>query len=45
MVTLSSTDPTMFSTTAEPRTNRPMMKSDRKMVTTAPRTVVQLRRK
>ena len=45
MVTVSSTLPTMLLIMTEPRTNRPMMKSERKMVTTAPRTVVQLRRK
>lgn len=45
MVTESSTLPTMLDTIAEPITNRPMMNRDKKMVTIAPRTVVQLRRK
>ena len=45
MVTLSSTLPTMLLSTFEARTNAPMMKSERKMVTIAPRTVDQFLRK
>ena len=45
MVTRSSTLPTRLPTSTEPSTNMPITKSDRKMVTIAPRTVDQLRRK
>ena len=45
MVTWSSTVPTMPSSSTEPMANRPMMNSDRKIVTTAPNVVEPLRTK
>ena len=45
MVTVSSMVPMADVTSAEPTMKRPMIKSDRKMVMTAPNDVVQLRKK
>ena len=45
MVTWSSTLPIAEFTSTEPMMNKPMMNSDRKMVMTAPKDVVQLRKK
>ena len=45
IVTLSSTPPTTLEIMTEPSTNMPMINSERKIVTMAPSTVVQLRRK